>query len=107
MVVGSLRASRLTGAAVFSDDEDALDYLELNSSGDKRVRLCRLTLVYDFALICLEKRIKMGWPKLCPPLRGKREKQPSTYSTTRGNTKYGPSVSVTSIGIRGMYVFTD
>ena len=43
-------AHRDSGAAVYSDDEDALDYLELNSFGDTLVRLRRLTLVYDLAL---------------------------------------------------------
>lgn len=41
---------RPSGAAVYSDDEDALDYMERNASSDTIIRLRCLHVVYDLAL---------------------------------------------------------
>ena len=72
-------AHRDSGAAVYSDDDDALDYLELNSSGDTCVRLRRATL---FRLMIGNKMDESS-----VPWKAKAAKQdPSTRSAGAGNT---------------------
>ena len=60
---------RPSGAAVYSDDEDALDYMERNASSDTIIRLRCLHVVYDLALCKIggmtEKPLEMQLLQVC------------------------------------------